>query len=350
MLSPYENLPRSAYWKTGVVQQDWTALYRKKFAIAPDMRIMTAGSCFAQNITRYMRARNYKVIDTEPAPRGLTGAAAKTFGYELYSARYGNIYTVRQLLQLAREAFGRFEPADAIWTKDGRYYDALRPSVEPEGLESEAEVVAQRRDHLAQVRAAFEKSDLFIFTFGLTEGWVHKKSGTVYPTAPGTIAGTFDPKIYEFQNFSVAEVHNDFVRFRRLLKGQQKLDLKFLVTVSPVPLTATASQNHVLPASVYSKSVLRAAAGQLVSEFEDVDYFPAYEMVATSFFQQDTFEDNLRSVRSGAIDKVMDIFFREHGGELAARKQRAARAPSSVPREADDDVVCEEMLLESFAG
>jgi len=355
MSSPYQDLPQRAYWKTGVVKQNWTELYRRKFAITPRTRVMTAGSCFAQNIARYMRARGYKVIDTEPAPKGLTGSAAKAYGYKLYSARYGNIYTARQLTQLAHEAFGRFEPANAVWTKDGRYYDALRPSVEPEGMETEGEVLAQRRDHLARVRTAFENADLCIFTFGLTEAWVHKKSGTVYPTAPGTIAGTFDPEIYEFRNFTFAEVYDDFVRFRRLLKDQQKCDLKFLVTVSPVPLTATASMNHVLPATVYSKSVLRAVAGQLVDEFEDVDYFPSYEMIATPFFQQDAFDDNLRTVRSRAIDKVMSIFFQAHADEpVDAKQQRQTPAVDPAPsahlrEDADEEIVCEEMLLEAFA-
>ena len=40
-------------------------------------------------------------------------------------------------------------------------------------------------------------------------------------------------------------------------------DLRFLLTVSPVPLTATASGQHVLTATTYSKSVLRSAAGFL---------------------------------------------------------------------------------------
>lgn len=30
--------------------------------------------------------------------------------------------------------------------------------------------------------------------------WVHKESGTVYPTAPGTLVGEFDDSLYEFDN------------------------------------------------------------------------------------------------------------------------------------------------------
>ena len=38
----------------------------------------------------------------------------------MYSCRYGNIYTVHQLLQLAQEASGDYDPVDISWEKDGR--------------------------------------------------------------------------------------------------------------------------------------------------------------------------------------------------------------------------------------
>lgn len=350
MSSPYQGLPPRSYWKTGVVEQDWSELYSKKFDITRKTQIMTAGSCFAQNIARYFARRRYKLVDTEPAPPGLSGDTAKAFGYGLYSARYGNIYTTRQLWQLTQEAFGLYEPANPVWTKNGRYFDALRPSVEPDGLESESEVLAQRRDHLECVRAVFTQADLCIFTFGLTEAWVHKQAGTVYPTAPGTIAGEFDPDIYEFKNFNYMEVLDDFIRFRDFLK-KQRPDIKFLLTVSPVPLTATASASHVLPATVYSKSVLRAVAGQLAAEYGDVDYFPSYEMVATPFFETNTYEENLRTVRLSAIESVMQVFFQEHSAEALSERTepKKTRKTAATKKDAEEDVICEEQLLEAFA-
>ncbi len=95
--------------------------YRKKFPIDSSMQIMTAGSCFAQHIATHLRKRGYSVIDEEPAPAHLRDRTAKQFGYRTYSARYGNIYTARQLLQLLREASGRFDPQDIIWERGGRF-------------------------------------------------------------------------------------------------------------------------------------------------------------------------------------------------------------------------------------
>jgi hypothetical protein len=346
-------LPPKARWKTGVAEQNWSELYRKKFPIDRNTNILTAGSCFAQHIARYLRARKFKVIDAEPAPPGMSDACAKRFGYNLYSARYGNIYTARQLLQLAKESFGKFKPANAVWEKNGRYYDALRPNVEPDGLPDQEEVAVQRLDHLLRTRRAFKSADLCIFTFGLTESWIHRESSTVYPTAPGTIAGEYDPEVFVFKNFTASEVYDDFTRFRRFMKKINPT-LKFLVTVSPVPLVATASQGHVLPATIYSKSVLRAVAGQVADEFEDVDYFPSYEMIATPFYQSRSYEEDLRTVRPRAIDKVMSVFFDQHDSQDAPRDNATDQLPSphrgKSSSKSRDDVVCEEILLEALAA
>jgi len=352
--SPYSNLPPERFWRTGVAgQQPETieGLYRKRFEISPDMRIATAGSCFAQHIARHMRQHGFDVLDLEPAPPGLPKDLQPTYGYGLYSARYGNIYLVRQLRQLLDEAYGRHTPSDAVWERDGRCFDALRPSVEPDGLGSRAEVLAHRERHLAAVRSMVEAMDLFVFTFGLTEGWVHSESGTVYPGAPGTIAGDYDPAVHRFHNFTFAEILADFQAARAILR-ELNPQLRFLVTVSPVPLTATATGNHVLSASVYSKSVLRAVAGQLYDECGDLDYFPSYEMVASHFSSGAFFASNRRSVTADGVSAVMRVFFDEHATAVPDSGRPGVVASTPAPMPADDavpDEVCEEALLDAFA-
>lgn len=354
-MSPYKNLPPEKFWKTGVEQQHplrIAGIYKKKFPITAKMRVAAAGSCFAQHVARNLRARGYNVMNLEPAPPYLSASKAAEFGYNLYSARYGNIYLTRQLLQLTKEAMGLFTPADAIWKKGERYFDALRPSVEPEGLESEDEVRAHRAIHLERVLTMLRTMHLLVFTFGLTEGWVHKDSGTVYPTAPGTIAGTFDPDVYVFKNFDYSEILADFLEFKALV-AKINPGAKFLLTVSPVPLTATASEDHVLSATIYSKSVLRAVVGVLAKTHDDIDYFPSYELVASHFSRGMFYASNLREVDSAGVSSVMRVFFGEHtldtpkpvkNGDQDKKKKSA---PPAKKRE--EDVVCEDALLEAFA-
>lgn len=357
--SPYQHRPARSFWKTGVQRQDWakpTGLHKRKFPLAIETQIATAGSCFAQHIARHLRKRAFHVIDVEPAPRRMPLEIAQSYGYHLYSARYGNIYTVRQLLQLVQEATRREPKAAEMWEKDGRYYDALRPSVEPKGLDTPEEVQLHRASHLKAVRRLLRSCQVFVFTFGLTEAWVNKETGVVYPTAPGTLAGDYDPDRYDFVNFTFREIYDDFVAFRKLMKRINP-KVNFLVTVSPVPLTATASQDHVLTATVYSKSVLRAVAGQLSMEFDDVDYFPSYEIIGTPFSGKIFYDESMRSVTEEGVETVMRVFFEEIDAEreAVAKKRSAgddqgrARSASGSNAKTEEDAVCEDVLLESFA-
>ncbi len=364
-VSPYADLPPERFWRSAVADTNpliMEGLYTKRFAITPQDRIATAGSCFAQHIARNFRARGFTVMDAEPAPNLASEALAQSFGYGVYSARYANIYTVRQLLQLFREATaedrGETPWPVLVWEKRGRFYDGLRPGVEPEGLASPEEVIAQRRDHIVRVRRLFAEMQVFVFTMGLTEAWVDTISGRTLPTCPGTIAGTFDASVHKFCNYDFTAVLADYRAFRAELAAFNPA-VRHLITVSPVPLTATASQNHVLVATMYSKSVLRAVAGQLYADYDDVDYFPSYEIIAGHPSRGFFFDGNLRSVSPAGVETVMRSFFSQHGavaapaGKRGKRKKKGRRlGGAGQPQSADEgdaDVVCEEILLEAFS-
>lgn len=329
--SPYLNLEPRAYWRTGLAEAKYPPddIFRPKWQLKKTDRIVTAGSCFAQHVGRSLRRSGFNVLDTEPRPADIPAALETAYGYGMYSARYGNIYTTRQLRQLLDEAWEKAPEFDSVWERDGRFHDALRPNVDPAGLESPTAVSEARMKHLGNVREAFTQADVFIFTLGLTEGWEHRSSGQVYPTAPGTVAGAFDNAIHAFVNFRLAEVKADLVAALQRLKGLNS-NLKILLTVSPVPLTATASGQHVLTATTQSKSVLRACAGEMQEDFPEVDYFPSYEIITSSKAGGSYFEPNLRSVTKAAVSEVMSAFTSAHIDRVDEtiedhRKRREAR-------------------------
>ena len=163
---------------------------------------------------------------------------------------------ISQLAQLAAECAGAFSPGEFIWTKGDRYVDALRPGVEPEGFETIEDLVLARRFHLERVRSLFQQMDVFVFTLGLTETWVHQPTNTVFPGAPGVVAGAYDPATFAFVNLKHGQVIGAFQNFFKTLAGLRGGGLpKVILTVSPVPLTATAGPDHVLSATSYSKAV-----------------------------------------------------------------------------------------------
>jgi len=341
--SPYSGRPARAFWRGGVagVGPFPPDIFQPRFPVTRDTRVFTAGSCFAQHVGAAMKAAGIAVIDTEPARRGLPDQTAKRFGYGVYSARFGNIYTLRQFRQLVEEALGQHSPALPVWEKDGRFWDALRPGVEPEGLATPEIVQEMRAQHLERLVKALQQAELVVFTLGLTEAWEHSESGTVYPTAPGTIAGTYDPKVFRFVNFGVGEMLEDFAALDEALT-QINPDLHWLLTVSPVPLAATATEDHVLSATVRSKSTLRVVCDMLRDSSDRVDYFPSYEMVTSPAHPTAPFEADLRSVRPEIVQGIMRSFLGAHG----LGDQVPDQATDAL--DAADEAVCEDVLLEAF--
>jgi len=342
--SPYSGLPARAFWQGGVAGAgpfDLPDLYRPRFPLTQDTRVFTAGSCFAQHVGAAMKRAGLAVIDAEPALRGLPPETAKRFGYGTYAARFGNIYTVRQFRQLIEEMLGLFTPALPVWEKGGRYWDALRPGVEPEGLASPEQVMEMRAQHLIALARAVQEAEVIVFTLGLTEAWEHRETGTVYPTAPGTIAGTYDPDTFAFRNHGVAEILEDFTALEDML-AEINPDLRWLLTVSPVPLAATATGDHVLTATMRSKAVLRVVCDMARDSSERVDYFPSYELAMSPAHPAGAFAPDLRNVRPEVVDGIMALFLAAHG---------LSPQPDGTPIETpapEDEAICEDVLLDAF--
>lgn len=347
--NPYQSLPPSAYWRSAVAKQDaleMRGLWRSKFDISKDMRIVTAGSCFAQHISRAFQRRGYNWYNAEPAPG--SSKLQQAYHYGTFSFRTGNIYTTRMLNQWMRWSGNPETCPDVFWQKGGRYYDPFRPMVEPEGFETLAEARASRMATLHAIDDASRRADVFIFTLGLTECWMDAETDVEFAVCPGTIAGRFDAKKHVFQNMNYSDVMRNLSRAISQLKSRNN-DIKVLLTVSPVPLTATASDQHVLTATTYSKSVLRAVAGMLAESNDIVDYFPSYEIITHPAYQGRWYAPNKRSVRPEGVDHVMRCFFHDldisHGRTPSDAPPIAAPAPRQTQ---NDDVRCEEEMLDAF--
>lgn len=349
MTTPYAALSDHSFWRRGVAEAHWEALeglYAPRFPITPQCRVATAGSCFAQHIGSRLHANGYQVLDVEPPPPGLTGRQAQIYGFNLYSARYGNIYTARHLRQLVEQAVGEREPLILPWAMGDRFVDGLRPALEPSGLKDQDEVAAHRRQHLDRVLEMILGMDVLVFTLGLTEAWIDLPTGAALPVCPGLIAGAFDSQRHAFHNFSHAEVVGDLRATADLVEQRRRqagieTPVRILLTVSPVPLTATATGSHVLTATQYSKAVLRAAAGEFCSENPRADYFPSYEIIASAW-APDFYDANRRTVTSAGVDVVMGCFFRAHGAFAISEPDSAA------VDDQDGDVFCEEAMLDAL--
>jgi len=319
------------------------------------MQIASAGSCFAQHIGKALKKNGFNYTDVEPAPDFLPEEEWNTFGYGIYSARYGNIYSVRQMLQLAQRAFGKFSPTESAWEHNGGVVDPFRPTIEPEPFTSVEELETCQRTHLQSVAELLSTTDLLIFTLGLTESFFSRKDGSVFPVCPGVSGGTFSDKDYQFVNFSYTDVVSDFNKLKLILEAVNP-NIRYLLTVSPVPLVATATGNNVGVATTYSKSVLRAAAGFLSDDMAQVDYFPSYEIISMPASQGMFFEKNKRLVTSEGVAHVManvlQSFKTRSSTNSIGESQHTTRIhPDTESQTGDHDkgsAFCDEELIAQF--
>lgn len=346
---PYAALPAHHFWRKaiqGVPPSMVDPVVRTRFRIEPETKVATAGSCFALNISRRLLKSGYTFLQAEPGAEGPNDAVEGVGGMGLFSARFGYVYTARQLRQLIDRAYGRFVPQDTAWTlDDGRFVDPFRPRVEPDGFATVADVEAARAVHLAAVRRMFETLDVMVFTLGMTEAWRARSDGAVFSVAPGVAGGQMDFGRYEFVNFTVAEVDADLQAFIEALR-EVNPRARVILTVSPVPILATYADRHVLVSSTYTKSVLRVAAEQIVQRYDFCDYFPGYELVNSSFHRGRYIAEDLRSVTPEGVDHVMRLFFAHYAGDGATTgpvldAEMLAEARKNIR------VVCDEELLDA---
>jgi hypothetical protein len=326
---PYRHLASRSFWRTGVSQEfDASTLVAGAPLIAAGEKVVSAGSCFAANIVPYLEASGISYVRTERVPEQFSHLAKDdNFSYAKFSASYGNIYTVRQALQLLQRCLGRFKPAEDRWrAANGSIVDPFRPGLKYPA-QSDVEFDALLKQHLDNVLRAIREADVFVFTLGLTEAWVSKVDGAVFPACPGTVAGRFDPDKYVFKNFTAREVSDDLDAFVAIAR-EIRPDLRIVLTVSPVPLVATATSDHVLVATTYSKSVLRVAAGEVEARHDKLVYFPAYEIVTGPQAPHDFFEDDRREPTEKAIRTVMHSFLSRCDVDPASLPQLDGATPA----------------------
>jgi hypothetical protein len=332
--NPYSSLPDHRFWRkavTGLPPFAIDPVLTTPFKIAREDRVATGGSCFAQEIAHRLQTSGYTYYLAEKPPEGMSAEEALRRNYSMYSCRYGNIYTTAQFRQLIERVYGDFKPTLDYWTRpeDGRFVDPFRPRIEPEGFETLESMRADRESHLAAVRHMMETMDVFVFTFGHTETWRHKEDGAILQLAPGVAGGTWDENVYEFYNMTVSEVVRDFIfAVDRMRAINPKV--RIVLSVSPV------------------KSILRAAADEVVRARPNIAYFPSYDLVNVSPNAARFYRDDTRRINPHGIDRTMKMFF-DHFTDRA-REETAVRALKvDVAGEADANarVICDEEAIES---
>ena len=81
----------------------------------------------------------------------------------------------------------------------------------------------------------------------------------------------------------------------------------------------------------------------------DVDYVPSYEVITGAPTAARFYAEGLREVTPDGVAAAMSVFFGGHPGLLDEAAPTADLAPSRPGvEEPEDELICEERLLEAF--
>lgn len=261
----------------------------KKF-IDKQTKICSIGSCFAENIAKFLRANKYNYITTE-----------KGGGY--FSANWGIVFNSSSIRQIFEYSFGLFNPKVQWWEREkGRMQDPYRRDT----IYAKGQHDKNRFSHYEKSRKAIENADTIIITLGLVEVWRDKRDFATFWRVPPM--HLYDPKIYEFHVMTVEEVYDDLVKIKNIINNYNP-ECKLIITVSPVPFQATYREDcDVVTANIYSKSVSSVATNIFVKEYsnKNVFYFPSFEYVRYGF--KNPYIHDGRHIKKPVINQMMKFF------------------------------------------
>lgn len=322
MKNPYLELPDERFWKSAVATPiaSGTKFSNLMPPVTQDKKrhYSSVGSCFAQHVGSWLTGENVVYLQSN-----IDKSLKTSFGL-------GNVYTPRTFLQWLEFALDETPTdllnSDTFHVDDQGVWDLMRPHIAApyssldHAQAARAEVAKEFVEHL-------QASDVLFFTLGLTESWKDQKD-LHYPICPAAKHAV--KQTYTFHNFTVAEIESDL---ERVIATLQKLNpaLEVIFTVSPVPLTATATDAHVLVATWHSKSILRVAASTMTDKFPHVGYFPSFEIVNSPQPHDQRFETNLRTISKQKVEEVRDNF--RHAFGIQSEQHKTL------------DAVCDEEVL-----
>jgi GSCFA family len=133
---------------------------------------------------------------------------------------------------------------------------------------TQSELRQELNSTIQSEQSKIKNTDFLIITFGTAFIYQLKESPVYVANCHKMPSALFEKSL-----LSVKDICKKFALLHQELQAKNP-NLKIILTVSPVRHTREG-----MPENQVSKSILRAACHYLVSDFENVSYFPSYEIM-----------------------------------------------------------------------
>lgn len=279
--------------------------HQPKFQFGQDTSFFPIGSCFVTHIAESLTARGYEVL-TNRLRIGTEHFPDPQYNYENDIALIK--FTPHSMLnEIQVNVDGRELPEHGlIDLQNGKYWNPQLHKILPAPLDVSLDIQERVRATVSSITEA----DVVFITLGLTETWFDTRLGIALnenPLVLRELRRESGKGRFEFRNVGYEETMDCLNELLNLVRDKSTKEVKFVLTVSPIPLVRTFTDRDIITANTFSKSVLRAAAQTLADKHDWVDYFPSFEIVLNSP-RELAWRHNQRHVQSGMVDYIMQTF------------------------------------------
>ena len=280
-----------------------------KFRISKLEPAFAIGSCFAQEVQLALLRQGFRFVSLieDPPDRGFFMQEVNENEARYWPLHFFHRYNVPSMLQEIRRLIYADAPLndDALLfqSDNGKTYDFHYhhhfPSVGVEGAMARRQFIREQFRNLQNCR-------VMIVTLGLTEAWYDSQTELYLNITPNYKAMQQEPDRFKFVVLNVDDVRRNLRDLLDEVKGYAP-GIKFIITVSPIPLDATFAPNDIVVSTSHSKATLITAAREIAYADANVDYFPSYEMVNMSS-RAEAWTDDHRHVRPEFVENIMEHF------------------------------------------
>ncbi len=235
-------------------------------------KIFSIGSCFSDHVGQKLRRLKFNCVSN---PAGIL---------------FNPVSIINQLMNALKQEAPN---PNRIVERDGLYFH----------YDFHSQVYARSEEELMHkiyninqgIREQLIQSDLCILTLGTS--WVYEIQNKVVANCHKTPTKDFQRRLLDLNEMSAS-----FIEFYEVLKSLNP-NCHFLLTVSPIRHWKDgASENQV------SKSNLHLLRYQLCERFDDVHYFPSYEIMMDELRDYRFYAEDLLHPTKIAFDHIWDNF------------------------------------------
>lgn len=168
----------------------------------------------------------------------------------------------------------------------------------------------RRRVGRTMVRS-FVDAKAIILTLGLTEAWYHEPSKMYCNAAGGDVLARHRDQ-FSFHRLGFEENYKSLQRILDFIaRAHSTGDYCVFVTVSPVPLQTTFSNQDIVVANAGSKATLRVVAEEVCKANDKAVYFPSYEVAMLSDPARVWRSDRLH-IQKDCVSHITSVFVRRY--------------------------------------